>query len=178
MVFHKGMKTLYAREITAEERPEIEQGLRSSSAFTVRRCQILLMSADEHLKPREIAKRLKCSDQCVRDAIRAFMAEGVACLPTKSRARHTEQATFDDKGREWLKDAVRQSPRVFGCETSLWTLTLLAELAHKEGYSDRTVRPETVGRALVKAGIRWHRAKQWINSPDKHYQRKKNDETA
>ena len=131
-MFHRGMKTLYARELTEEERSEIEQGLRSPSAFTVRRCQILLMSADEHLKPREVAEGLKCSDQCVRDAIRAFMTEGLACLQAKSRARHTEQATFDAKGREWLKSIVRQSPRSSGYETSLWTLTLLAELAHKE----------------------------------------------
>ena len=53
------MKTLYAREITEEERSEIEQGLRSSSAFTVHCCQILLMSADDQLKPKEIAERLK-----------------------------------------------------------------------------------------------------------------------
>lgn len=178
MVFHKGMKTLYAREITEEERAGIEQGLRSSSAFTVRRCQILLLSADENLKPREIAERLKCSDQCVRDGIRAFMLEGVNCLQTKSRARHTKQATFDAEGREWLTGIVRQSPRAFGYETSLWTLTLLAEVAHKEGYSDRIVRPETVGRALAKAGINWHRAKQWINSPDAHYARKKSAATA
>lgn len=170
------MKTRYAREIREEERPVIEQGLRASSAFTVRRCQILLMSADEHLKPQAIATGLKCSDQCVRDAIRAFMSEGLACLQTKSRARHTEQATFDDKGQEWLKGVVRQSPRTFGYETSLWTLILLAELAHQEGYSDRVVRPETVGRALLKAGIRWHRVKQWINSPDEFYPRKKSGE--
>ncbi len=178
MVFDKGMKTLYAREITAEEHAKIEQGLRSSSAFTVRRGQILLMSADEHRKPREIAERLKCSDQCVRDAIRAVRLEGVQCLQTKSRARHTEQATFNQAGLDWLKAAIRQSPQTFGYETSLWTLKLLSELAHKEGYSDRVVRPETVGRALVKAGIRWNRAKQWINSPDEHYQRKKSDVTA
>jgi biotin operon repressor len=92
------MKILYARKIIEEERSEIEQGLRSSSAFTVRRCQILLMSADDRLKPKEIAERLKCSDQCVRDAINSFRAEGLQCLQTKSRARHTEQATFTAKG--------------------------------------------------------------------------------
>ncbi len=171
------MRSLYAREITEEERLEIEQGLRSSSAFTVRRCQILLMSADEHLKPPVIAEQLKCSDQCVRDAIRAFVSEGLGCLQTKSRARHIEQATFDEAGHEWLQSVVRQSPRSFGYETSLWTLELLAKLAHQEGYSDRVVRPETVGRALVKAGLRWHRVKQWINSPDEQYQRKKSDAT-
>ena len=41
--FHGGMKAIYAREMTRGERAIIEGGLRSSSALTVRRCQILLM---------------------------------------------------------------------------------------------------------------------------------------
>lgn len=171
------MKALYAREITEAERQEIEEGLRSSSAFRVRRCQILLMSVDERLKAREIGERLHCSDQCVRDAIRAFEAEGLNSLRTKSRARHSPQATFDQAGRAWLKKVIRQTPRAFGYETSLWTLDRLAELAHREGYTKRLVRAETVGRALVREGITWQRAKHWITSPDPHYSVKKSDAT-
>lgn len=177
MVFHRGMRALYAREITEEERREIEQGLHSSSAFTVRRCQILLMSVDERLKAGEIGKRLRCSDQCVRDAIRAFEAEGLSSLRTKSRARHSSQATFDQVGRAWLKRVIGQTPRTFGYETSLWTLGRLADLAHREGYTERVVRAETVGRALAQEGITWQRAKHWITSPDPHYTTKKSDAT-
>ena len=173
MVFDRGMKTLYAREITQEERQQLKQGLRSASAFTVRRCQIVLLSSDERLKPAAIGMRLQCSDQCVRDAIHAFAAEGLRSLQTKSRARHTQQATFDQAGREWLKSVIRQSPRVFGYETSLWTLDRLAELAHQAGYSQELVSAATVSRALAREKIRWQRVKQRINSPDKHYARKK-----
>jgi len=171
------MKALYVREITEAERRELEQGLRSSSAFTVRRCQILLISVDEQLKSWEIGERLRCSDQCVRDAIRAFGAEGVRCLEEKSRARHTEQATFDQIGRDWLKSVLRQSPRSLGYERSLWTLDMLAELAYQEGYSERLVSPETVSRALAREGISWQRAKHRINSPDEQYARKKSGGT-
>ena len=167
------MKTLYAREITEEERREINDGLRSSSAFTVRRCQILLMSADERLKPGEIGERLRCSDQCVRDTIHAFAAEGLKCLQEKSRARHTAQATFDPAGRQWLKGIIHQSPRAFGYDSSLWTLDMLAELAHRKGYSERLVSAETVRRALAREKIGWQRAKHRINSPDEQYGRKK-----
>lgn len=171
------MKALQVRDITADEHSKLKQGLRSLSAFTVRRCQILLMSADEGLKPREIGDRLRCSDQCVRDAIRAFEREGTACLTMKSRARHTPQATFDARGRQWLTEVVKQSPRTFGYETSLWTLQLLAQFAHRVGWSEDVVQPETVGRALREAGINWRRAKQRITSPDEHYAVKKNDAT-
>jgi transposase len=171
------MKALRVQDITPEERQVIERGLRSASAFTVRRCQILLISADEGLKPREIGERLRCSDQCVREALRAFEREGTACLTTKSRARQTPQATFDASGRQWLTEVIQQSPRTFGYETSLWTLKLLAQLAQRRGWSDRVVRPETVGRALQKAGINWRRAKHRITSPDEHYAVKKSDAT-
>ena len=175
MVFHGGMKALRVRDITPEERQVIERGLRSGSAFTVRRCQILLMSADEELKPREIGERLRCSDQCVRDALRAFEREGTDCLTMQSRARHTPQATFDVDGRQWLTEVIKQSPRTFGYETSIWTLKLLAQCARREGWSKRVVRPETVGRALQEAGINWRRAKHHITSPDEDYAVKKND---
>ena len=171
------MKTLYARDLTEEERSKLKQGLRSSSSFTVRRCQIVLLSGDDRLKPVEIGSRLQCSDQCVRDAIHAFDAEGLSSLQTKSRARHTKHATFDQPGRDWLKSVIRQSPRAFGYETSLWTLDMLAELAHQEDYSQRLVSAETISRALAREKIRWQRVKHRINSPDEHYARKKSDET-
>jgi transposase len=177
MVFHGGMKALRVRDITPEERRVIEQGLRSASAFTVRRCQILLMSADEGLKPREIGERLRCSDQCVREALRAFECEGTNSLVMKSRARQTPQATFDANGRQWLTEVVKQSPRTVGYETSLWTLKLLAQFAQQDGWSAGVVRPETVGRALQAAGINWRPAKHRITSPDEHYAAKKNDAT-
>ncbi|MCI0554243.1 MAG: helix-turn-helix domain-containing protein [Anaerolineae bacterium] len=167
------MRTLYVRDLTEDEQQAIRAGLRSSAAFTVRRCQILLMSSDEQLKPKEIGQRLHCSDQCVRDAIRTFEQEGLACLREQSRARHTKQATFDEVGRTWLKEIIRQSPRSFGFESSLWTLAMLAELAYREGYSERVVNPETVSRALAREKVSWKRAKKRINSPDEQYVRKK-----
>jgi transposase len=135
------------------------------------------MSADERLRPGAIGQRLQCSDQCVRDAIRAFEAEGLTCLEEKSRARHSQQATFDTAGRDWLKSVIRQSPRSVGYERSLWTLDMLAQMAHREGYSERLVNPETVSRALAREKINWKRAKKRINSPDEHYAAKKSAAT-
>jgi transposase len=109
----------------------------------------------------------------VREAIHAFEAEGIACLKEKSRARHDDQRAFDDAGQEWLKEKGRQSPRKHGFECSLWTLKWLAELAVREEVTEWEVEPETVGRALRRAGINWRRAKQWITSPDPHYKVKK-----
>lgn len=161
-----GMGTLYARQPTEQERNELERGLRSSTAFTVRRCQILLMSADETLNPQQIAHRLRCSDQTVRRTIHAFHQGGMSCLKPRSRARQDDQRALDDQGRARLKEIIRMSPRSWGYETRLWTLTLLAEVSFKEGLTTWQVSADTMSRTVRQIGVNWQRAKQHINSPD------------
>ncbi len=171
------MKVTPLREITPEEKTIIEQGLRSGLAFSVRRSQILLMRAEERLTPRHIAGRLRCSDQCVREALHAFNARGTASLQPQSRARHDQQSAFSEAGRARLKALIEQSPREFGYDSSLWTLPLLAQQVYQEGLTTWQVDADTVGRALRQVDVRWQRAKHWIHSPDERYSAKKNDGT-
>jgi len=165
---------IYVRKLSETEKRELEQGLHSSAAFTVRRCQILLSSA-QRKTAQQIATELHVSDQCVREAIHAFGNEGLACLREKSHARHDDQRPFDDAGLAQLQEIMRQTPRVFGHDTSLWTLNLLAETCWQEKISRRPVNVDSVRGALKSVGIQWRRAKRWIRSPDPHYAHKKND---
>jgi transposase len=169
------MGTLYTRELTEQERNEVEQGLRATTALTVRRCQILLMSADDELSPQQIADRLRCSDQTVRRTIHAFHQMGMACLKPGSRARKDDQRALDDQGRARLQEIIRMSPRSLGYETSLWTLALLAEVSFKEGLTAWQVSADTMSRTLRDMGVNWQRAKHHINSPDPAYAVKKSD---
>ena len=57
--------------MTDAERRPVEAGLRSSDAFVLRRCQVLLASARGERAP-AIARQLGCDDRTVRDAIHAF----------------------------------------------------------------------------------------------------------
>jgi transposase len=171
----EGMTTLYARKLTEQERHELEQGLRSRVDFTVRRCQILLMSADDRLNPQQIADRLRCSDQTVRRTIHAFDEVGMESLKPRSRARKDDQRAMDDQGRARLKEIIRMSPRSLGYETSLWTLELLAEVSFKEGLTSWQVSADTMSRTVRDIGVNWQRAKQHINSPDPAYAVKKSD---
>ncbi|MGI9121448.1 MAG: helix-turn-helix domain-containing protein, partial [Rubrobacter sp.] len=59
------------RALTDAERNTLEAGLRSADAFTLRRCQILLASADSQ-NPYQIAANLGCNPQTVRNAIHIF----------------------------------------------------------------------------------------------------------
>lgn len=173
-----GMKPpLFVRPPTDEERAALIAGLRSPDAFTLRRCQILLASA-EGLRPARIADRFRCASQSVRNAIRAFAAEGTDCLVEKSHRPKSVRPEIDNAGCERLRALLHRNPRDFGKPTSLWTLELAAEVAFAEGITPRLVSDETIRQALIRLGVGWKRAKAWITSPDPAYLRKKRRATA
>jgi transposase len=168
---------IFVRPLTDAERAAVEQGLRSSNAFTLRRSQIVAASGrGEHI-PR-IARSLSCDEQTVRNAIHAFNRAGAAALTKRSCAVHTDQAAFTPAAAEELRALLHRSPRDFGHKTSLWTLDLAAEEAFKHGLTATRVTGETVRATLVRLGVKWLRAKRWITSPDPAYERKKGDATA
>lgn len=171
------MRAIYARAITEEEGQRLRAKLKSGNGVVVRRSQVILMSADEDLKAQAIAERVGYSDETVRQVIQRFNQEGIQAIYPKSSARPDDQRAFKDAAREHLKAIVHQSPRAFGCESSLWTLQLLEEVSYQESLTERLVHSDTVAETLHQLGIDWKKAKRHIQSPDKHYSRKKNDAT-
>jgi transposase len=167
---------LSVRPLTADERASLETGLRSASAFTVRRCQILLASA-EGQSTTTIAHDLRCTDQTVRNAIHAFHQRGLAVLQPLSSRPHTIATIFDAGACEALRALLHQSPRTFDKPTSRWTLQLAAEVSCAQGLTPRLVSDEAIRVALRRLGVSWKRAKHWITSPDPAYARKKNGAT-
>jgi hypothetical protein len=168
---------LCIRPLTADERATLETGLRSSSAFTVRRCQILLASAEGH-STTTIAHDLRCTDQTVRNTMHAFHQRGLAVLQPLSSRPHSTATLFDAGTCEALRALLHYSPRTFGKPTSRWTLALAAEVSCAPGLTPRRVSAETIRLALRRLGVAWKRAKHWITSPDPAYARKKNDATS
>ena len=160
-------------QLTDEERERLEAGLHSQDLYEVRRCQILLASARGEWAPR-IAEMLGCNDQTVRNVVREFERDGLdACLTRGSSRPHTIHGKVDEVGREQLRALLHQSPRTFGKPTSVWTLDLAAEVSFAEGITAERVSGETIRQAILRLGVRWKRAKQWITSPDPEYARKK-----
>ena len=164
--------SLFVRPLTADERATLETGLRSPSAFTVRRCQILLASA-EGQSTTTIAHDLRCTDQTVRNAIHAFHQRGLAVLQPLSSRPHSTSTMFDAGVCESLRALLHQSPRTFGKPTSRWTLALAAEVSFAQGLTPRLVSDEAIRVALRRLGVSWKRAKHWITSPDPASARKK-----
>ena len=168
---------IFVRELSRAERAQLEAGLRAPSAFTVRRAQIVLLSAAGQ-RPRVIAQGLCCAVQTVRNGIRAFNAAGLAALAAGSSRPKSAAPVLDGAKREHLRAILHQSPRVFGHARSTWTLALLARVAHAQGLSATVLSAEAIRQALLRLGVNWRRAKHWLTSPDPAYARKKAGATA
>jgi hypothetical protein len=85
--------------VTDEERAALDAGLRSHDAFTVRRCHILLASA-ERQRPSALAKTLRCAPQPVRHVLHALEARGLACVPHGSNVPLTVEPVLHAAKRE------------------------------------------------------------------------------
>ena len=170
-------KPVYVRPLSDEELSALQKGLRSADAFVLRRCQIILASsAGQHAQ--QIADQLYCDDETVRRAIKGFNTHGLSALqPCSSRPKRTRDS-LTENGRVRLGQIVRQSPRTFGKDTSVWTLDRLAKVAYAEGLTTTQVSDETIRVALKRLGIAWRRAKQHISSPDPAYHQKNSAATA
>ena len=166
------MKPIFVRPLNTEEKVAIEASLHESNLCTVRRCQILLDSA-EHQTPPQIATVLRCSTQTVRNTLHAFEQKGVACLPQGSSVPVTVAPVLNAEKRERLRALLHQTPRNFGKSSSVWTLQLLAEVCHEQGLSETQLSAPTILDAIVRLKVTWKRAKHWVVSPDPQYALKK-----
>jgi hypothetical protein len=165
-------RPLFVRPLTDAERQVLQESLRASDAFVLRRAQIILASAAGE-RTGQIAPRVGFTTQGVRDVIHAFNSGGVAALQPGSHHPGVVVSAFDTPGALALRDLLHQSPRTFGKQTSLWTLELAATVAYEQGRTAQRVSGVTIRTTLARMGVRWRRAKEWITSPDPEYARKK-----
>ena len=163
---------LYVRPLTETERQQVEAGLHSTQAFTLRRSQIILASARGE-PVLHIARALACGDQTVRNAIHAFNEQGLATLRPGSSRPHTLHTIVTAEWAERVRALLHQSPRSFDQPTSVWTLDRAAQVSFEQGLLPERVSGETIRLALKRLGVGWKRAKRWITSPDPAYARKK-----
>ena len=96
---------------------------------------------------------------------------------TSSSRPRCVHAAFDDESARAPRELLHRSPREFGRQSSLWTLKDAAEVSFEEGLTNQRVSGETIRATLSRLGVRWERAKRWIESPDPEYARKKGRET-
>ncbi len=169
--------SFFVRPLTHAEEIRLSYCVRGRDLFSHRRAQIILASS-RSLGCRAISLQVGLSLSMVRQVIRLFNAQGVACLVKGSRRPHSAAPVLDEAACEALRHLLHQSPRLFGQNSSLWSLDSLAQVAWEQGFTPRLVGRDTISRALKRLGYSWKRAKAWIVSPDPHYARKKSGVTA
>src|SRR3954454_15964510 len=145
---------LFVRPLSDSQRVTLREGLRSADAYTLRRCQVLLAS-DRGERPAQIAAALGCSSQAVRNALRAFAADGLACLRPKSKRPKTIHDAWPKARDEDLRALLHQSPRNCGKPTSLWTLELAAQVCFEKGWTERRLTGEAIRQVLKRLGVGW-----------------------
>jgi transposase len=172
---------LFVRPLTRAEEASLRVGLRNGSAFILKRCQILLASA-QGKNVQEIQKAFGYSAQGIRNVLNSFNQEGLSATLThhtpRPKSGPTSQPVLGKAQEERLEQILHQEPRSYGKETSLWTLGLLAQVVYEQGISPTPLSAETVRRAVKRLGWSWKRAKSFIASPDPAYTRKKSGATA
>jgi hypothetical protein len=143
----------------------VETGLRSSSAFPVRRGPIRLGSAEGQATT-TMAPDVRGTEQTVRHARHAFHPRGLTAWPPQSSRPHTTATIFDAGPCESLRALLPQHPRTFGQPTSRWTLPRAAEVRCAQGLTPRRVHDEAMRVALRRLCVSWKRATHGITSPD------------
>ena len=120
-----------------------------------------------------IAENLGCGSQTVRNTIHDFNERGLGVLQAGSSRPKEVHAAFDAGKAESLREMLHHQPSNFGKESTFWTLAMAAKVSFEEGITERQVSGETIRTTLARLGVRWERAKRWIESPDPEYARKK-----
>ena len=148
-ILHSMKRPIFVRPLSDAERNTLEEGLRSSDAFVLRRCQILLASSRGE-NAYKIARNLGCNPQTARNAIHIFNEQGLPeALQRGSKRPHTIHRAFDPERAENLLELLYRSPREFGRQTSLWTLDMAAEVSFEEGLTkERITRARPSGQRL------------------------------
>ena len=143
---------LFVRELTDAERQALQAGLRSREAFTLRRAQILLASADGQRPSadRRAASAAPSAPSATPSTPSRRRAR--AAWPRRSAAPRTRQPILDEAKADPLKGLLHQSPRRFGKARSTWTLDLLAEVAFAQGLTPRRLSDEAIRQALKRLG--------------------------
>src|SRR5215212_11486459 len=148
-------------------------GARHASGDWIRRAQIITGSWDG-LGTTQIAERLGCHPQTVRERLHRFNAEGVDGLGDRPGPGRPRRLTETDRGR--IIALARSAPPgrlQQGGEGLLapedpeapaqWTLDALAQAAQAEGIR---VGRSQVRRILLSERVRWRRTRSWATSTD------------
>ena len=160
--------SVYSRDLTEQEKTELNKSVKSGSAFTRDRAKIILLSS-EKLFAKQIAEKLSCEERKVRKAIKDFNSKNLFALQ-RGKAKGAVPK-FDDIKKKIILMHFSKTPMSFGYHFTAWTLPRFAK--HLIEYKIvESISIETLRQILMKAGAKLERSKRWQYSPDKDFHKK------
>jgi len=161
---------LYARDLRRWEGERVQRILRHGrNAFYVRRCQVILASA-QGMKVPEIADTYFLSQDHVRRLIRRFNKDGFDSLkPEKPGGKYP---VFTEEQEAEIIELVMMPPKLLGLPFTQWSLHKLKDEAIRRKIVG-TISHEKIREILKKAKISNQRTKTWKESNDPELEPKK-----
>lgn len=147
-------RPLFVRPLSEEEDRALAELIRGGEARSMRRAQIVRLSAEGH-KASEIARWWQRSVQGVRAILHRFNAEGLASLADKPRRGRPRKTT--ERYVALLKEAVQTTPRDLGYPFSSWTLERLREHLGRE--TGVLLNPRYLSQLMARHDIVYRRPK-------------------
>ena len=166
-------EVLHIREMTIEERNQIEQ-LTHSQAAPIRlayRAWIIKLSAEGETVL-AIAERLDCGKDVVRGWIHRFNDQGLPGLDDAPRTGRPRTYIEKERGRVIAK-ARSTPPRPEGAvipPTCHWSLEQLKRELNKEGLP---IKRSQIRRILKAEHIKWQKPRTWLESDDPEFAEKR-----
>lgn len=160
-------KRIAVREVSAEERQEIERlaKSRTAAARLVQRAQIIWAMLEEPtLSSTDAGLRAGVSKATGPKWVKRFNEQGVAGL--EDEPRPGRPVTHDESVRSRLLNLALQKPRTLGYPFSLWTLERLQRaFEEREGIH---LSDSTIWEWVEAEGWRWKRQQSWFRDVEKH----------
>jgi len=163
--------SIYAREISIDERAKLEFATKNTRAFTRDRAKIIILSS-QHLFSRQIAEKLGFDKRKIRAAIKAFNSQGLQSLQRKKAPGAIPK--FTPTIKQVILMHFSKEPRSFGEAFTTWTLPRFKK--HLIEYNVvENISIEQLRQIIYQAGGKLERSKRWQYSPDKDFHKKNNE---
>jgi len=160
-------KRIAVREVSAEERQEIERlaKSRTAAARVVQRAQIIWAMLEEPtLSSTDAGLRAGVSKATGPKWVTRFNEQGVAGL--EDEPRPGRPVSHDESVRSRLLNLALRKPRTLGYPFSLWTLARLQRaFEEREGIH---LSDSTIWEWVEAEGFRWKRQQSWFRDVAKH----------
>jgi transposase len=159
------------RPVTAEERQELEQIVRSRTEAIrrVERARIILALANG-LKAREVAEQYKVCEASVHYRRKRFNEAGLAGLEDLPRSGRPE--TYDATQHGQIVLTAKTNPKQLGMSFGHWTLDRLVEYVNER--LEIAISRSQLADVLKQEGLKWYQEKTYFSeSPDPQFVEKR-----